>query len=174
MVVIVCGSREWTDEAPIRAVLSKLEEHSIVIHGAQRGADTIAGIVAADLGLHVLPEEAEWKAFGKAAGPKRNDKMLETLVKAATTYRQPVHCYAFHHDAKLGVGTRDMVRKAMQAHVRCSAYVKPTPQMVRSSGEFVCRTCKLPYRKHPDLISEVDWNGDPFLELSCDGIALKL
>jgi hypothetical protein len=174
VVVIVCGSREWTDKAPILRVLSGLEEHSIVIHGAQRGADVLAGEAAKELGLHVLPEEADWSAYGKAAGPMRNDKMLETLVKAATTYNQTVHCYAFHSDSKLGRGTRDMVRKCMQARVRCSAYVVPVPQMVRSSGDFVCKACKLPYRKHPSLISDLSYDGTPFLELSCDGLALKL
>lgn len=174
MVVIVCGSREWTDPEPIWKCLRELPEQSIVIHGAQRGADTIAGKVAGDLGLSVMPVEAEWRALGAKAGPLRNDKMLEMLLKAAKVYNQPVKCHAFHHDAKLGVGTRDMVRKCLQERVRCTAFVIPEPPMVRSSGDFVCRTCKLPYRKHPVLTSVIGMNDETFLELSCDGIALKL
>jgi hypothetical protein len=67
-----------------------------------------------------------------------------------------------------------MVKKCLQERVRVSAYVMPAPTMVRSSGDFVCRTCKLPYRKHPEIVSELDSNGNPFLKLSCDGLALKL
>lgn len=178
MIAIVCGSREWTDKEAVRSVLTRFKgaphDLDIVIHGAQRGADTLAGEVATELGLSVIPVEAEWQAFGRKAGPMRNDRMLEMLIKAAKAYNQPVRCIAFHHDSKLGVGTRDMVRKCLQERIRASAYVKPTPTMVRSSGDFVCRTCKLPHRKHPELVSELDSNGDPFLELSCDGIALKL
>ena len=178
MIAIVCGSREWTDKEAVRTVLTRFKDgpHDLdtVIHGAQRGADTLAGEVALELGLHVLPVEAEWQAYGRKAGPLRNNKMLGMLLKAARTFNQPVRCIAFHHDSKLGVGTRDMVRKCLQERIHASAYVKPAPTMVRSSGDFVCRTCKLPYRKHPSLISELDSNGEPFLELSCDGLGLKL
>lgn len=178
MIAIFCGSREWTDKAAVKRVMERLKQspHQLdtVIHGAQRGADTIAGQVAEELGLGVIPVPAEWDAYGRAAGPKRNDRMLDMLLKGALTYNQPVHCVGFHHDSRLGVGTRDMVRKCLKERVRCSVYLTPTPTMMRSSGEFVCRTCKLPYRKHPTLISELDSNGEPFLELSCDGLALKL
>lgn len=178
MIAIFCGSREWTDKAAVRSVMERFRRSpyqlDMVIHGAQRGADILSGEVADELGIGVVPVPAEWTAYGGAAGPMRNDRMLAMLLKGARTYNQPVHCVAFHHDSKLGVGTRDMVRKCLKERVRCSVYVKPTPQMVRSSGDFVCRTCKLPYRKHPSLVSELDSNEEPFLELSCDGIALKL
>jgi hypothetical protein len=178
MIAIFCGSREWTDVEAVRRVMTAFrdgpQDLDTVIHGAQRGADSISGDVAEELGLAVIPVPAEWQAFGPSAGPRRNDKMLEMLLRAAQVWRQPVHCVAFHADALLGVGTRDMVKKCLKERVRCSAYVKPQPPMVRSSGDFVCKTCKLPYRKHPTLLSELDSNGDPFLELSCDGIALKL
>jgi hypothetical protein len=178
VIAIFCGSREWTDVEAVRQVMTRFrdgpQDLDTVIHGAQRGADSISGDVAKELGLAVIPEPAEWKAFGHAAGPMRNDKMLAMLLRAARTWNQPVHCVAFHADPLLGVGTRDMVKKCLKERVRVSAYVRPQPTMVRSSGEFVCRTCKLPYRKHPTLISELDSNGEPFLELSCDGLALKL
>lgn len=178
MIAIVCGSREWTDKEAVRKVLASFREGprdlDTVIHGAQRGADNIAGDVAEELGMNVIPVEAEWKAYGSAAGPIRNDRMLQMLLKAARTWNQPVHCIAFHHDPRLGVGTKDMVYKCRREGIRASAYVHPTPTMTRASGDVLCHVCRMPYRKHPDLISELDSNGESFLELSCDGVALKL
>lgn len=174
MVVILCGSRTWSDPEPVRATLSSLPEMSTVIHGAARGLDTIADEEAHALRLQVIAVPAQWDVLGEKAGPLRNDEMLVILLRAANAWRQPVACFAFHEDPTLGSGTRDVVRKCMRARVRCRAFVRPTPEMVRASGEVECRECGLPYRKHPTIISELDANGEPFLELACDGRALKL
>lgn len=82
MKVLVCGSRDWTDEQPIRLVLGGLRDvelgcRPIVIHGAARGADTTANKVAANLGCEVWGYPADWDAHGKAAGPIRNKLMLD-------------------------------------------------------------------------------------------------
>lgn len=177
MIAIVCGSREWTDKEAVRRVLTSFKEKrdlDTVISGAQRGADIIAEQVADELGLMIISEPADWDAYGTAAGPIRNDRMLRMLVRAALVWKQPVHCIAFHNDPCLGVGTKDMVYKCRKAKIRASAYVHPTPQMTRASGDVKCHACNHEYWRHPSLVSELDMNGEPFLELSCDGIALKL
>jgi hypothetical protein len=76
--VIVCGSREWTDRALIHDTLAALTEHGrvVIVHGAARGADRIADEEARALGFDVEPHPADWRRYGKRAGPIRNALML--------------------------------------------------------------------------------------------------
>jgi hypothetical protein len=172
-VALFCGSREWRDPAPIRAEVSRLEGGDVVIHGDQRGADLIAEAEAKAAGLHVLPFPADW-GLGPSAGSLRNSRMLQSLLASARSLRQPVRVVAFHEDSRLGKGTRDMVRKSMTAGVRVRVFLSSEPEMVRVNGNVTCEVCKIPYWKHPDIISSVDWNGDPYLKLDCTGAGLKL
>lgn len=76
MRVLVCGSRHWTARSVIVTWLSKLPKKTTIIHGGCRGADAIAGEVAAELGFSVAVFPADWKTHGKAAGPIRNEQMI--------------------------------------------------------------------------------------------------
>ena len=85
--VLVCGSRDWTDQALIARGLPDYGP-AVIVHGAARGADRLAGRVARALGWPVEEHPADWKRDGKSAGPKRNLAMLAThpaLVIAFTT-----------------------------------------------------------------------------------------
>lgn len=89
--VLICGSREWTDRLAIWDELFKRRNDvELVIHGAARGADTLAGDVARELGLAVREYPADWERYkpvpefdpetnkrrGNPAGPIRNAQML--------------------------------------------------------------------------------------------------
>jgi hypothetical protein len=79
--VIVCGGRDYTNEKAIRARLADLREahpDAIVIHGAAPGADSWAGYIAGTLGLPVEVHSANWAKHGRAAGPIRNQEMLDS------------------------------------------------------------------------------------------------
>lgn len=111
MRVLVCGSREWNDEAAIRREIQS-RPVTVVIEGDCRGADRIAGKVARNLGIPVMEfpvTKEEWARIGKSAGNRRNSKMLEEgkpdLVLAFTPYLEGSR------------GTLDMVKKAMKAGV---------------------------------------------------------
>lgn len=67
-IVLICGDRDWIDEEPIEKRLSQLPAGTVIIHGAARGADTIAGMVAERLGFKVVPYPAQWTLYGKGAG----------------------------------------------------------------------------------------------------------
>jgi YspA, cpYpsA-related SLOG family len=85
--VLVCGSRDWTDQALIARVLPDYGP-AVIVHGAARGADRLAGRVARACGWPVEEHPADWKRDGKSAGYKRNLAMLAThpaLVIAFTT-----------------------------------------------------------------------------------------
>lgn len=80
MKILVFGSREWIFDGIIYRVLSKLPKDTILIHGAARGADTIAGRIGEQLGFDVRPypvSKEEWDRLGGAAGPQRNARMIK-------------------------------------------------------------------------------------------------
>ena len=116
MKVLVCGSREWVEQAPIERELRKLPPGTIIVHGACRGADNIAGYVAKLLGFEVRPYPADWDFYGPSAGILRNKKMLdkEHPDKAGVRIDKAL---AFHRDPNLGKGTKDMVKRLKQAEI---------------------------------------------------------
>jgi len=77
MRVIVCGSREWTDRDAIANRLFDLPTDAVIVHGAAKGADRIAGQEAQKLGLLVEEHPADWEYYGKRAGFLRNRRMAE-------------------------------------------------------------------------------------------------
>jgi len=101
--VLCCGGREWTDRETIRARLKELPRTAIIIHGAARGADSIAGEVATELGHTVEVYPAQWNTYGRAAGPIRNNQMLDT---------KPDLVIAFHADLSQSKGTAHCIKEA--------------------------------------------------------------
>jgi len=73
--VIVCGSRYWQDREAIANRLFDLPTHSVIVHGAAKGADRIAGQEAEKLGLLVEEHPADWDYHGRRAGFIRNERM---------------------------------------------------------------------------------------------------
>ena len=112
MRVLICGSREWYDPDPMWREVLEVRESSgleVIIHGGARGADKLAGAIAKQLKIKVMEFPAEWDAFGKKAGPMRNQKMLDE--------GKPDLVLAFHEDYDNSKGTRDMVKKATRAKI---------------------------------------------------------
>ena len=107
MRVLICGSRHWTDPAPIRAVLASLPAGTVIVHGAAPGADTLAATLAEAQGLTVEPHPADWAAHGRSAGPLRNHAMLATGIDRVMAFRLP----------GASPGTDHMVRIAQAAGV---------------------------------------------------------
>jgi hypothetical protein len=106
MRVLICGGRGFNDVEFLNKELDRLHgeyNFETVIHGAQIGADLLAGQWAADRGIAVEWYRAEWKKYLKAAGPLRNARMLAE--------GRPRLVIAFAG----GKGTKDMVEKARAA-----------------------------------------------------------
>ncbi len=76
MKVLICGSRGFDDSALIRNVLSPLNA-TLVIHGGARGADQAGGFVAEQLGIDQVAYPANWTKYGRSAGFRRNEQMLD-------------------------------------------------------------------------------------------------
>lgn len=107
-VVLICGSRTWTDRKAVERVIFDLDRDTIVVHGAARGADTLADAAALMWGLLRRPYPADWQAHGKAAGPRRNQRMLaENDIARVIAFRMPGESR----------GTDDMIRRAKAAGI---------------------------------------------------------
>jgi hypothetical protein len=86
-VVLVTGSREWTDREAVRTRLAhhdpghRIDHETVLVHGAARGADSIAAEIAVEWGWTVLPMPAQWDRDGKRAGPVRNRRMVDVVAR---------------------------------------------------------------------------------------------
>lgn len=108
--ILICGDRNWNDYWVIYDVLSKLDRNLIIIHGAARGADTMAGIIAKNLGFKdVISFPAKWTKYGKSAGPIRNRQMLN---------ENPDLVIAFHNDIENSKGTKDCIEEAEKRNIQ--------------------------------------------------------
>lgn len=106
MKVLVFGSRKWVAQGVVERELKKLPAGTIVIHGAAPGADNIGGYVASQLGFEVRAYPADWKRHGLAAGPLRNQQMLDEEHTESKGFFDRALC--FHEDPNLGKGSADM------------------------------------------------------------------
>lgn len=75
MRILFTGSRHWNNAAPVAAIINSLPDHAIVIHGAARGLDSLAGSLAEQRGLTVESYPADWNRYGRSAGIRRNEYM---------------------------------------------------------------------------------------------------
>lgn len=109
MRVLVCGDRSWSNRGKVMHRFLELPNDTVVIHGDAEGADRIADAVAMVRGMPREAFPAEWEKYGRAAGPRRNQRMLDE--------GRPDLVIAFHSDLKHSRGTADMVRRAQAAGV---------------------------------------------------------
>lgn len=108
MRVLVCGGRDYSDYGKVNRTLRGLwlsPERDVIIYGGASGADRLAREWAEEHFIASQCFQADWTKHGKAAGPLRNQKMLDE--------GKPDLVVAFPG----GNGTADMVRRAKQAGV---------------------------------------------------------
>lgn len=120
MRVIVCGDRNWKRVDIIERELKKLPADTLIIHGAAKGADTLGAFVADRLGFKVINDgkgfPAQWKIYGKGAGPIRNQQMIDE--------GKPDLVLAFHENFHESKGTRDMVNRARGVGIKVEIITK--------------------------------------------------
>lgn len=119
MKLLVCGGRTYSDRNRVYAEIAKAIEWEStdqmdswmppngtkIISGGAPGADAIAIDWAAVHWTQLEVYEAEWEKHGRAAGPIRNQRMLDE--------GKPDKVLAFPG----GTGTADMVRRARAAGI---------------------------------------------------------
>ena len=108
--IIVCGNKDFKDR---EFCLKKLKEmipkytNPEIISGHASGADTFGEEFARIEGIKYSVFKAEWKRYGKAAGPIRNREMLNYAMEET-----PV-IIAFWNGTRRG--TKNMVEQARKA-----------------------------------------------------------
>jgi len=91
-------------------------EDTTIIHGAARGADRLAGMLASRLfKFNIEKYPADWKAHGKAAGMIRNKQMLDE--------GRPDEVCAFYSGPLKSNGTKDMVERARSSGLPVREYM---------------------------------------------------
>lgn len=77
--ILIAGSREYDNYEEAEAVLNEFfsdTEEAVILSGACRGADKIGERYAEEHGFEVKRYPADWKRYGRAAGPIRNEEMV--------------------------------------------------------------------------------------------------
>ena len=100
MVVVVCGSRSWTNRDLIGRRLSALRSGSAVIAGKAPGADTIAREEAVQLGFEVLPVDA--------APTKLPEELIDLLFELTARPEERL-VLAFHENLQASTDTAHTV-----------------------------------------------------------------
>lgn len=105
MRVLITGGREFNDMLALFKFLDDLHNQhpfTSILHGNARGADKIAGAWARSRHMKEEIHPAQWQKHGLAAGPIRNQEMLDTKPNFAVAFPG-------------GKGTADMVRRIKKA-----------------------------------------------------------
>ena len=110
--VLVTGGRNYADKNVLYRELAKINP-SVIVHGAARGADSLAGEYAREKGVQERAYPADWNTYGNRAGFLRNQQMLDTET--------PDLVIAFPG----GKGTAGMVKIARTAGVDVIEVGKP-------------------------------------------------
>lgn len=108
MRVLVCGGRDFDDFNSVNEELTYIAGDvgiDLIMHGGATGADRLAGEWADLTNTAKMIFPANWGKYRKAAGPLRNQQMLDD--------GKPDLVVAFPG----GAGTADMVRRAKAASV---------------------------------------------------------
>lgn len=125
IVILVCGGRDYGDRKRLFAVLDALvgelhgREPVAILHGGATGADTLAGEWATAREVVSIAVPAEWSKHGKAAGPLRNQRMVEQF--------RPDLAVVFPG----GRGTADMERRCVNHDIKVA---KVTTHLLAPAG----------------------------------------
>ncbi len=114
MRVLFSGSRKFADDEAVIEMLEGLikkvggdPSKITVVHGGAPGLDSVVGILAKSMGMKVEVHEADWHIHAKAAGPIRNQKMVDLGANLLVAYPLPG-----------GSGTQDCIARAVKAKIQ--------------------------------------------------------
>lgn len=118
LTVAVTGGRDYRDGPTVYIALRQLDPSRVVVGDCPTGADVYTRMWARMHGVPCEVHVADWDTYGKAAGPIRNQAMLDT--------EDPDIILHFPG----GKGTADMVKRA-----RVQGYVM-------AEGEYIAKEAK--------------------------------
>jgi hypothetical protein len=110
--VLVCGGRNYANWDLVVKTLAEIRRTkgiTLLMHGGAPGADKLAGNWGQLANVPMEVFKADWAKHGRAAGPIRNQQMLDD--------GKPDMVVAFPG----GRGTADMIRRAKAAGVKVTS-----------------------------------------------------
>jgi len=112
--VCITGGRDFKEYDRVKEVIRILAafygDKLRFMHGDAKGADRLGRDAAIEFGVPIKKFPADWDTHGKAAGPIRNQEMIDYL-KMCRRKGHSVQVIAFPG----GDGTADMVKRAETA-----------------------------------------------------------
>lgn len=114
-LVLVTGSRKWSDKWAMHHLLTEMTP-TVLIEGGQRGADLLSRAWAEKNGVRPLESPALWDTEHKAAGPRRNEFILNVALALENAWRAPLEVAAF--PLPESVGTWHMVKICERANLK--------------------------------------------------------
>jgi len=118
--ILVTGSRNWTDEYAVKQQLKNIwlsfrnADDVLVVGDCPTGVDKIARECWEFQKLPVEVHKADWNKHGRAAGPIRNQEMVDSVIDVGIAFI-------------LGEsrGTRDCLRRAKKAGIPMTVFELP-------------------------------------------------
>ncbi len=108
--VIVCGGKDFEDKAcvfhSLDMILANYTDVEIV-SGHAKGVDSLGESYAGEHSIQLKVFPADWKRYGKAAGPIRNREMLTYALE-----QTPIVVAFWNGTSR---GTKDMITQAKKA-----------------------------------------------------------
>jgi hypothetical protein len=128
--VLMCGCRNSSIqfEETIIFELDRLPKYSTIIHGGCTGIDLYVEKLSKIKGFDTIAipvSTQEWDVLGRAAGPIRNQKMLDL---------KPDYVIAFHPNIRSSKGTKNMMSLAYNANV--PVYIHDLKRKTKFEGTF--------------------------------------
>ena len=81
--LLIAGCRDFDDaetfDRVVREYLGGDEAGTVIVEGGAKGVDTLAREYAEKNGMTYVEMAADWKKYGRAAGPKRNEAMTKYI-----------------------------------------------------------------------------------------------
>lgn len=105
MRVAIVGCRDWRDTSVIRDLIERLPADTVVVSGHGGNVDLYAERAAKARGLQTLIFPADWKKYGRSAGPLRNATIVGNSDYVIAPWDGKSH------------GTHDTIRKAESAGI---------------------------------------------------------
>lgn len=111
--VVIAGCRDYNNYYEAKEYIDfclsniRKETEIVILSGCARGADAIGERYAKENGFLVEKHPADWKTYGKSAGPRRNQQMVDicdfvicfwdeksrgtrSIIEYAKKYKKPI------------------------------------------------------------------------------------
>jgi hypothetical protein len=114
MNLAIVGSRHFTNnvqfEKYVDMWITENGNPQMIVTGCAKGTDHLAREYAKKYNIDLKVYKADWKMYGKAAGPLRNAEIINNST----------HVLAF--PSNTGKGTQDTLKKAIKAKLSQTVY----------------------------------------------------